>query len=183
MPFRVVIVFVCVFLSISSFSQNKIRWMTWEEVLAKNEKTPRKIFVDVYTEWCTWCKKMDASTFSEDKLAKYINENYYPVKFDAQFKEPINFNGQTFSFVKSFKGGYHELAAYLLQGKMSYPTLVFLDENLQVIQAIQGFQGSLEFEMIITFFGGDFYKTTPWRKYTRNFVPIDRMSYPVGGKN
>jgi thioredoxin-related protein len=166
-------------------AQNKIRWMTWEEALSKQEKAPRKIFIDVITEWCGYCKKMDASTLNQDHVAKYINENYYPIKFDAEYKNPIEFNGTTYNFVKTFKGGYHELAAFILQGKLSYPTIVFLDEKNNLIQAIPGFQDAINFEMIIHFFGGDFHKTTNWRKFTRNYVPADKIGSPAGlhGKN
>ncbi|MBK8700154.1 MAG: DUF255 domain-containing protein [Saprospiraceae bacterium] len=159
--------------------------MTWEDALKKQEKAPRKLFIDVYTEWCSWCKKMEASTFNQDQVAKYINEHYYPIRFDAEYKNPIEFKNTTYSYVKTFKGGYHELAAYILQGKLSYPSIVFLDEELNLIQSIPGFQNNEDFEMIINFFGGDHHKTTPWRKFTRSYVPCDKMGHPAGssGKN
>ena len=43
----------------------KIEWLTWDQAVAKMEKEPRKIMVDVYTDWCGWCKRMDASTFQD----------------------------------------------------------------------------------------------------------------------
>jgi thioredoxin-related protein len=185
MNFKKIWIVLLIFGHVASNGQNKIRWMTWEEAMAKQEKSPRKIFIDVYTEWCTWCKKMDGYTFHQDHIAKYVNENYYPIKFDAEYKNPIEFMGTSYNYVKTFKGGYHELAAFLLQGKLSYPTIVFLDEKNNLIQAIQGFQGPLDFEMIIHFFGEDFHKTTNWRKFTRNYIPIEKNSAPagLGGKN
>jgi thioredoxin-related protein len=156
--------------------------MTWEEAFAKNEKAPRKLFIDVYTQWCGWCKKMEGSTFKEDHIAKFINENYYPVRFDAEFKNPIVFNGTTYNYVKTLKGGYHELAYYILQGNLSYPTLVFLDEKLNIIQSIPGFQGTQDFEMILHYFAGDFHKTTPWRKYVKNFQS-QQESYGVPARD
>jgi thioredoxin-related protein len=162
-------------------AQNKIRWMSWEEALSKHEKAPRKLFIDVYTEWCGWCKKMEASTFGQDHVAKYINQNYYAIRFDAEDKSPIEFKNNTYNFVKTFRGGYHELAAFLLQGKLSYPSLVFLDEDLNLIQTIQGFQDTENFDMIIHYFAGDHYKTTPWRKFTKSYVPCDKMGHPAKG--
>ena len=50
--------------------------MGFEEAVAKSEKAPKKLFIDVYTDWCGWCKKMDKTTFAETEVAKYINENY-----------------------------------------------------------------------------------------------------------
>jgi thioredoxin-related protein len=65
--------------------------------------------------------------------------------------------------------GYHELAYEIMHGKMSYPTVVFIDENLEVIQPIPGFQDAQAFEMIMTFFAGDFYKAVPWKKFVDSF--------------
>ena len=65
-------------------SSQEVKWMTWEEAAAANDKQPKKIFVDVYTNWCGWCKKMDASTFKETDVVKILNEKFYPVKLNAE---------------------------------------------------------------------------------------------------
>lgn len=148
-----------------SYGQNKIKWMTWEEAIEKSKKNKKKIFVDIYTDWCGWCKKMDKSTFAENDIAKYINANFYPVKFDAEMQAPVSLKGTEYKYVKSGTRGYHELAAYLLQGKMSYPSVVFLDEDQNLIQAIPGYQEKSDFEMIISYFGNNSHKSVPWNKY------------------
>lgn len=150
-------------------AQNKIKWHTWEEAIEKSKKNKKKIVVDIYTEWCGWCKKMDKITFAQMDIAKYINENYYAVKFDAEMQTPIILKGTEYKFVKSGNRGYHELAAFLLQGRMSYPTVVFLDEEFNIIQAIPGFQDEQTFEMIITYFETNSHKSIPWNKYMQNF--------------
>ncbi|MBK9152115.1 MAG: DUF255 domain-containing protein [Saprospiraceae bacterium] len=151
------------------FAQNKIKWVSWEEAMEKSKKEKRKILVDIYTDWCGWCKKMDAATFSEDHIARYTNKYYYAVKFNAETKEDITLGGTTYKYVKNGNRGYHELAAHLMQGRMSYPTVVFLDENFNVIQPIPGFQDVQSFEMILSYFGTDNHKTTPWNKFMAGF--------------
>ncbi len=152
-----------------------IQWLTWEQALEKNKTQKRKFFVDVYTDWCGWCKRMDASTFSEKQIADFVNKNYYPVKFNAEMKEDISFNGKTFSFVKNGgMRGYHELAAEITKGRLSYPTLVFLDENLEVIQSLPGYRESLEFEQIVTYFAKNEHKKTPWESYQKNYKPMSK---------
>lgn len=151
---------------------DKIAWLTWEEAIEMNEKAPRKIVVDIYTEWCGWCKRMDASTFAQADIANYINENYYAVKFDAEQKEDITFKGKTYSFIANGKRGYHELAAEITGGMLSYPTTVFLDEEMNVIQAIKGYKDAKAFEQIATYFGGNNHKKTPWESYQRSYSPI-----------
>ncbi len=159
------------FLLLGNFSlvSQSINWVTWEEAKVLNEVEPRKVFVDVYTEWCGWCKKMESTTFSHPKVVEYLNEHYYAVKFDAEFKEDIELNGKTYSFVDGGKKGYHELAKEILRGQMSYPTIVFLDENFLMIQPIKGFQDAKTFNQIIHYFGENYHKRTPWQKFTQIF--------------
>jgi len=171
------------FISLFSFSnldaQRKIQWRTWEEVEKLQQKEPRKIFVDVYTTWCGWCKKMDKATFQQDHIAKYINENFYAIKFDAEYKPDIKFNGKTYKLVKSGKRSYNQLAVEITRGNLSFPTVVFLDENNTLIQPIPGFLNSDTFEMIATFFAENHFKDTPWKRYTATYKKNTLRSIPV----
>ena len=90
-------------LGLSSFSgdkaaDSKVQWMTFEEAIEANKDNPRKIFVDIYTDWCGWCKKMDAQTFNHPDIASYMNDNYYNVKFNAEQKGEVVFNGHELLF-------------------------------------------------------------------------------------
>lgn len=149
----------------SEDSESPVTWMTFEEAVERSKTEKRKIFIDVYTDWCGWCKVMDKNTFSEPMIAKILNEEFYPVKFDAEQKEDIVFNGTTFKFVPSGNKGYHQLAAALLNNQLAYPTVVFLDEEFRMIQPLQGYQKAPEFHKIIQFIGGDYYKSTKWDEW------------------
>lgn len=179
---KVIFSLIVFFLSVAAANaQQGINWMSWDEAMSKTEK--RKILVDVYTEWCGWCKKMDKSTFANPTIVEYINKNYYAVKFDAEYKREITHNDKVYKFVRGGKNGYHELAAEMLQGRLSFPTLVFLDENHAVLQPIPGFMDSGTLNQIMRFFGEDHFKDTPWPKYTRmyefNDFPVDGMKNNV----
>lgn len=156
---------------LAQLSTAQVEWMTFEAAEAKFQTEKRKIFVDVYTDWCGWCKKMDANTFKQDDIAGYLNDNYYPIKFDAEQKEDITFNGKVYSYVKMGKRGYHELALEILKGKLSYPSIVFFDENLEVIQPIEGYKGPQMFKQIVSYFAGDFHKSVPWKMYNQSYDP------------
>ncbi|MCB0705052.1 MAG: DUF255 domain-containing protein [Saprospiraceae bacterium] len=149
--------------------EGMINWMTWEEAVAASKENPKKIMVDIYTDWCGWCKRMDTNTFQTAAIAEYVNEHYYAVKFDAEQKGDIEFNGKTYRFINNDRRGYHELAAELTKGRLGYPTTVFLDEQLSVIQSIAGYKSPEDFEAIITYFGGDFHRKMPWDKYRQSF--------------
>lgn len=146
-----------------------IQWLTWEQAEAKLAKEPRKIFVDVYTDWCGWCKRMDQSTFKDPKVVAYLNKHYYSVKFDAESQRTISLLGQEFEFVASGRRGYNQLANALLEGRLSYPTTVYMTEKLEKIQAIPGYQTSENLLPILAFFGEDAYKTTEYEAFLRDF--------------
>ncbi len=160
-------IFLLLLLPVLGFSQSKVKWMTMEEAIAQSKIHKKKIFIDVYTDWCGWCKRMEKTTFQTDEVAKILNEDYYPVKFNAEQKAPITFNGKVYKYVQSGRKGYHEFAAYLLDNQFSYPTVVFLDENLKTIQAIPGYRKKKEFALMASYFGKDFHKKMSWDAYTK----------------
>ncbi|HLP95359.1 MAG TPA: DUF255 domain-containing protein [Saprospiraceae bacterium] len=146
-----------------------VNWMSLEQALEKSKTEKRKIFVDMYTDWCGWCKHMDSTTFVDARVARYLNEHYYPVKFNAEQDKDIVFKDKTYKFKKSGARGYHELAILWLNNRLSFPTTVFLDENQQVIQPVPGYQDAGKMEAIINYFGSDSHKKTPWEAYEKTF--------------
>lgn len=154
-------------LSVNEDIAAKIEWLTWDEAIAKNEKNPKKIFIDVYTDWCGWCKRMDASTFKDKKVVNYMNENFYAVKFNAEMKEDIVYKEHTFKFVDSGRRGYHQLAAALLENKMSYPSFVAMDEKVDRITIIPGYRDANGMLPILQFIGGNKYKSMSYQEYEK----------------
>lgn len=155
-------------------SDNTIHWYTMEQAESLSKKEKRKIFIDVYTTWCGWCKNMEKATFNQQHIARYINENYYAVKLDAEQKNDITFKNKTYRFVTQSGVGFNELAAEFLKGQMSYPTIIFLDEDLNLIQSIPGYRAADQFEMIMTYFGENNYKKMPWTKYEKTYQPMKK---------
>ncbi|MFN0015614.1 MAG: thioredoxin family protein [Saprospiraceae bacterium] len=143
-----------------------LKWYTWEEASALNKTKPKKIFVDVYTDWCGWCKRMDKSTFSDEKVVAYMAANFYPVKLNAEQREDIVFNGETFKFVETGNGkGVNTLAYALLDGKMGYPSMVYLNEKYERIMISPGYKESVDMLKELRFAAEDKYKTTDWEVY------------------
>ncbi len=143
-------------------TKDGIQWMTFEQAIKANEKEPKKIMIDLYTDWCGWCKKMDKTTFEHQEVAKFINEHYYAVKFDAEQREDVNYKGHTFKFVPNGRKGYNELAAALTGGKMSYPTIVFMvpveDAAELTPIPVPGYRGPKEFYQLADFIAQEAYK-------------------------
>ena len=168
-----IIMFVSFMLTYNCNAQeqsDKIKWMTFEEAIKLNETQPKKIFIDVYTDWCGWCKKMDQTTFIDKDIIAYMNENFYAVKFDAEQSESIEFMGYTFINPNPMgtRKGTHQLATALLQGKMSYPSYVFMNEKNQVLTVVPGYAEAKDFLPILKYFGSDSYLNMKWEDYMNN---------------
>jgi len=157
-------------------TQGTVQWMSFEEAVAqlekdkKSGKKPKKMFIDIYTDWCGWCKKMDAETFESAGIAPYLNKHFYPVKLNAEQRADILFAGHTFKFIAQGNRGYHELAASLMDGQMSYPTVIFLNEEIQMLQRIPGYLDIPTFDAILHYLAEDHYKSTPWAEYQQKFA-------------
>lgn len=150
-------------------SKEKINWVTIEEAEQLRLSEPRKIMIDVYTDWCGWCKRMDATTFSNPTLVNYVNTHYYAVKLNAEQREPITLGGKTYNFVANGRRGYNEIAHELLQGKMSYPTVVFLDESMNMIQPLPGYRDAKTMQPILEYLAQDAHKHTPWEEWLKEY--------------
>jgi thioredoxin-related protein len=147
-----------------------IKWYTLEEALELNAKQPKKIFIDIYTDWCGWCKTMDKNTFSNPYIAKYLSENFYPVKFNAEGTGDITYKGQVFKNRNQGQRSTHDFAIALLQGKLSYPSVAFLDSTSTPITFLAGYQTPEQFEPILVFISEGRYKTEKWDVFQSKFV-------------
>lgn len=164
--------------TLSCNAQNKetktdgINWVSFETAVELAKKDNKNIFIDFYTDWCGWCKVMDKNTFANPIIAALMNQYFHAVKFNAESKEPIEYNGKTYNFIPQGNRGYHELAAGIMQGQMSYPTFMFLNSEMQIITPIQGFVKPEEFEPIVSYMGQNLYlpeKGIQWESFKANF--------------
>lgn len=148
-----------------------VRWYTMEEAEKLYNKSPRPIFIDTYTDWCGWCKKMDNETFTDPVIADLLNRKFYPVKFNAEGKNSVTFMGQT--FINDGKAGRaHQLAVALLQGQLSYPTVVFMtrEDDRFAVSPVPGFRTPRDMEVLLSFFADNAYKTQKWDEFQKNFT-------------
>jgi len=148
----------------------KIEWLTFEEAYQRIKKKPKMVFVDVYTEWCGWCKKMDSQTFSNPEIADYMNKTFYCVKLDAERKDTVVLDSVVFVNPNpENKRSSHRLAVELLRGKMSYPSYVFLNKKGEMITVVPGFHPPKEFEPMLHFFGDGAWEKMKWEEFSEGF--------------
>ena len=158
--------FISAFKTEQDSKHEEIHWMTFEQMQEAQKKKPKKVIIDMYTDWCGWCKKMDKTTFEHPVIAKYVNENFYAVKFNAESKEPVVFNGKKYEN----SGRYHDLATTLMQGKLGFPTSIYLDDKFgYVTEPIASYLDAKQFELIISYINTEGYKKQPFEQYQKAF--------------
>ncbi len=157
----------------------EIQWMSLSEALAAQKKQPKKIFMDVYTVWCGPCKLYDRNTFSNPEVAAFINQHFYPVKFNGEGDETIVYQGNTYDNPRydpakaKRRNAVHKFSSYL--GINAYPTVVFMDESGGLIKSVRGYRTAPQLELFLRFFGTDLWKSIrtqeAYDNYVANFKP------------
>ncbi|WP_378181455.1 thioredoxin family protein [Aquimarina sp. SS2-1] len=155
----------------------EINWMSMNDALEAQKKTPKKIFMDVYTNWCGPCKLLDKKTFHNKDVVDYVNKNYYAVKFNGEGTEEIHYNDFTYTnpnYNPDRKGrnSQHFFANAL---KISgYPSIVFFDEKGNLIAPVVGYKTPKQLELYLKMIYNDDYKkltsADAWQKYEQSFV-------------
>lgn len=145
-----------------SVTAQEINWVTLDEAMELQKKNPKKIMMDVYTNWCGPCKMLDKNTFGNEDVANYVNEHFYAVKFNAEGNSKVTYKDKAFSNPNydpskaSRRNSVHEFSRFL---KVSaYPTIVFFDEEANVIAPIRGYQKPQGLELYLKLFKTDKYK-------------------------
>jgi len=144
-------------------SSNGLKWTTFNDVdklmkkKTKKNIVAKKYVVDVYTDWCGWCKKMDKATFEDSAVGAYANPKFYSIKLNAESKNIIKYKGKEMTEA--------ELAA--TWGVRGYPTTVYLDENQEVITQISSYLDPNQFIQVLKFTGENIYKTKTWEQFVQ----------------
>ncbi|TXE09230.1 DUF255 domain-containing protein [Gelidibacter salicanalis] len=155
------LVVLVMLMSFNSIAQ-QIKWVTFEEALALQKKNPKKIMMDVYTNWCGPCKMLDKNTFQNPDVAKYVNANYYAVKFNGEGNEMVKYKNNSYAN-KGYRpenangrNSVHDLTRALQVN--AYPTIVFFDENGDLIFPVRGYQKPQQLELYLKMFLKDTHK-------------------------
>ena len=157
----------------------EIKWVSLEDAVKLQQQNPKKIMIDMYTVWCGPCKMLDRNTFHNKDVVDFVNKNYYAVKFNAEGNENVSFSGKTFTNPKfdpakaKRRNSVHELTRYFQV--TAYPSIVFIDEQLNLITTLRGYQNPQQLELYLKLFKDDKYKEMntqeKFNQYYKAFKP------------
>src|ERR1700757_5413551 len=139
---RYLYIFIFIFCAFTGFSQEQnqglVQWLTFKEAQEKLKQQPKSLLIDIYTDWCGWCKHMIKTTYSDPNIAGYINTYFYPVQFNAETHDTIEYNGEKYVNKSTEKKSPHDLAIKFLGQSLSYPSTIFVSNNYQFNLLSQG---------------------------------------------
>lgn len=164
-----IIFIVLIAFGLNVTAQEKVNWVSFEKAVELNKKNPKPFLIDIYTDWCGWCKKMDRDTYANPIIVNYINEKYHAVKMDGEGSEPITYKDYTFKLQQQGRTKYHELTAALMNGKLSYPTTVILNKEEKLLDRIPGYLDARKMEMVLAYFTRKERKPKKWADFVKNF--------------
>jgi thioredoxin-related protein len=151
----------------SSAQGNEVKWYSFEEGMKLAKKKHKYVIVDIYTDWCGWCKKMDNETFRDPSVVNYLNESFVAIKLNAEEKNAIAFNGNIYTNPKpALQRSTHQLAVLLAGSRLAYPTYIYLDSKGKTITSSQGYMQPEDLLPLLKYVGSEAYKTKTWKEFT-----------------
>jgi len=146
-----------------------VKWISLEEAMTQYKNNPKPIIIDFYTNWCGWCKKMIQVTYSNPGIADYINTHFYPVAFNAETRDTIEYEGEEYINKGIGRRPTHELAIKLLNGRLSYPTTLLMNPNVEYSIMAPGYMDVKSIEPLLVYTVENIYRTTPYSKFAKYF--------------
>ncbi len=138
-----------------SVAVEDIKWYGFDEGAALARQNNKKILIDVYTDWCIWCKKMDKEVYTNEEVSKAIASHFVGVKLNAESSKGVTFNGEKIDEARFAR----------TLNVTGYPTIVFLDPAAQPITKLGGFMDAKEFVKALRYIGEDHYKTKSYQEF------------------
>ena len=123
-----------------------IDWKSYKTGMDEAQSAEKKIFVHFRTDWCTYCRKMDATTFKDETVVDYLNENFIPILVDGDKQKKVAVD----------------------YGVKGYPTNWFLTETEERISSLPGYVDAKRFLLILKYLHTDDYKEMSFTEFVQS---------------
>jgi thioredoxin-related protein len=132
-----------------------LRWHQWNDGVAAAQTSGNYMLVDVYTDWCGWCKKMDRTVYGHPRVQQLLAESFVPIKLNA---ESIN-------LITNGTNQYTEQEWAKMLGVNSYPTILVYDKRFQLISRLSGYRDADKFIRYLKYISGKYYTQYTFQEY------------------
>lgn len=147
-----------------SISGNSISWLAFDEAVTIAKRDNKKVLLDVYTDWCGWCKKMDSEVYTDPAVINALSASFVAVKLNAESSKPFMFQGRSLT-EETFAAG---------AGVTGYPTTIFLDSESTPITLLPGFVPAERFAHILKYIGENHYKTLSFEEFQQRSPQVGK---------
>lgn len=154
-----------------SLTSGKVKWYTPDEAFKLQQEKPKMIYLDIYSDMYVRCRMMGTSTYTNPYIADYLNEHFYPVRFPAASRDTVKVLGQQFINRGSGNFALHDFAGAIMNKQVGFPTVAIWDENMKMVNKVNGYFTPKTLEPILKFFAENAYKNSNWETFRENFKP------------
>jgi len=147
----------------------ELKWTDVESAMKAAAEQERAVLVDVYTDWCGWCKKMDKEVFNDPKVSDVLARRFTLARVNAESREKVTFKDHKTDGI-GFAQGF---------GINGYPSLIFLDSKGDVLTLIPGYVDAENFLPIVMFLGEKQYEKMEWEAYLAEYTASKKSSSPA----
>lgn len=115
----------------SKFASVDLGWPSdLNKALTEAKARKKYVLADFYTNWCLWCKKLEADTFADPDTATYLKKKFLTVRVNAE-------------------GTKAEQAAAEKYKVFTFPCVLVFDNKGKFIGKINKYYGPKEFQDVV----------------------------------
>jgi len=149
----------------TTLSSQSVNWLEVDEGAQLSVEKNKIMLIYFYTDWCGFCKRLDQITFEDSFVKAKLDSHFIPMKFNAELQDSIIFMETAYSFVQEGRRGHHGFAGVMLENRMSYPTLVYVDPSGKVLHRSPGYREPSVMLKEMEFIIDGHYLKQSWKQY------------------
>ncbi len=143
LPFPVIALVAAV--AAPALGADQVGWLRWNQGISEAAITARPILVDVYTDWCTWCRRMDRDVYAREDVRDYLSRHFITVRLNAESLDEVRYADRIWT------------ARGLAQRfRLSvYPSTLFLRPGGEHLVTVPGYVPADRFLLMLRYIGED----------------------------